>query len=86
MASFHNVELKEDDTGFRYQDAKGGDASALTWLFIIKQAWDRGVNFDDLLGYDSNGDWSCVRDEENPEVNNAMLERALNFFFGEKKR
>ena len=87
------TEIKIGDGGFRGRDARGGLApgermmfSARFDLFLIRQAWDQGVDFEDLAdGYGPGlgtmgGDWSGVRDSGTAAVE-AMLERALNHLF-----
>ena len=56
-------------------------------LFLIREAWNRGEDFEDLadgygLGQGTHGDWSGIRDSS-PEAVTKMLERALNFLFPE---
>ena len=57
-------------------------------LFLIREAWVRGMNVDDLCdgfgpGVGALGDWSAIRDSS-PEAIDAMLTRALNFHFPSK--
>jgi len=55
-------------------------------LFIVRQAWDRGLDLEDLAdGYGPGlgtmgGDWSGIRDSSEPALR-AMVEAALNFLF-----
>jgi aryl-alcohol dehydrogenase-like predicted oxidoreductase len=56
-------------------------------LFIIREAWEKGVDFEDLAdgfgsGNGTMGDWSGIRDSS-PNAINKMFERALNHFFPE---
>ena len=55
-------------------------------LFLIKEAWNRGVDFEDLAdgfgaGMGTCGeDWSGIRDSS-PDAVTQMLERSLNALF-----
>jgi len=55
-------------------------------LFLIREAWHRGMNAEDLAdGFGEglgtcDGDWSGIRDSSE-KARNLMLERALNFLF-----
>jgi hypothetical protein len=58
------------------------DASACFSLYIIREAWDAGVDFEELAdgygeGGGTHGDWSSIRDSSDGAIT-AMLERALN--------
>lgn len=51
-------------------------------LFLIRNAWDKGADFEDLAdgygaGQGTHGDWSGIRDSS-PAAKLAMLERAIN--------
>ena len=76
------VELIED--GFNYTDARGNQHSASYRMFLIRNAWNRGCNLEDLAdGFGKglgtmNGDWSGIRDSSDEAVRK-MLERALNY-------
>lgn len=65
---------------------KGNRFSARFDLFLIRQAWEQGVDFEDLAdGFGKGngtmgGDWSGIRDSS-VEAVNKMFERALNFYF-----
>lgn len=61
--------------GFRF--------SADLALYIIRLAWEAGMNVEDLAdgfgrGYGTYGDWSAIRDSSHAAVE-AMLDRALKF-------
>lgn len=54
-------------------------------LFLIREAWDRGADFESLAdgygpGAGTHGDWSGIRDSS-PEAITRMTEAALNFLF-----
>ena len=82
---FSNISIKNNRSGFNGID-NGTNFSANFDLFIIREAWDRGVDFEDLAdGYGKGlgtmgGDWSGIRDSSNDAINE-MLERSLNFLF-----
>jgi hypothetical protein len=81
--SFKNIVVINN--GFCGENS-GCQFSARFDLFLIRQAWNRGVNFEDLAdgfgkGFGTmGGDWSGIRDSS-LEATNQMFERALNFFF-----
>lgn len=85
MKWFTNLSV-QDPGSFTYENATGGRAAANFPLFLIKEAWKRGMWVDDLAdGFGEGkgtmgGDWSGVRDSSD-EAKEAMLERALNFMF-----
>lgn len=60
--------------------------SASLPLFMIREAWSQGVDFEDLAdGFGPGmgtmgGDWSGIRDSSGP-AKDRMFERALNHFF-----
>lgn len=86
MARFTNVQ-RRGATGFNCQD-KGRDTSWSYESLIIRTAWDKGCNFEDLAdgfgaGLGTQGDWSAIRDSSD-EAATKMIERALNFLFSEK--
>lgn len=76
----------ENVGGFSYMD-ENGSHSANFPLYLIRLAWNDDVDFEDLAdGYGEGmgtmgGDWSGIRDSSHAAIE-AMLERALNFFFG----
>jgi aryl-alcohol dehydrogenase-like predicted oxidoreductase len=52
-------------------------------LYIIRLAWEAGMNVEDLAdgfgpGRGTDGDWSAIRDSSHAAVE-AMLDRALRF-------
>lgn len=54
-------------------------------LFLIREAWDRGLDLEALAdgfgpGAGTHGDWSGIRDSS-PEATARMTEAALNFLF-----
>ena len=55
-------------------------------LFLIREAWHRGLDMEDLAdGFGEgmgtmDGDWSGIRDSS-PEALNLMLQRTLNHLF-----
>ena len=56
-------------------------------LWLIRQAWDKGMDLEDLAdgygaGAGTHGDWSGVRDSSDEAVA-AMLGRALTYMFGD---
>ena len=79
---FANTELGTDGTFTTELD--GYKTSASLPLFLVREAWERGLDLEDLAdGFGKGlgtcgGDWSGVRDSS-PEALNAMFERALNF-------
>lgn len=74
------------EIGFTYTDENGFNYSAGFPLFIIKKAWEKGMDFEDLAdGFGKGlgtmgGDWSGIRDSS-PEATAKMVERALNNLF-----
>lgn len=85
MPRFSEIEVDEDG-GFRGVDStKGGTFISNFDLFLIAEARQQGVDFEDLAdgfgtGEGTHGDWSGIRDSSNKAVNK-MLERALNALF-----
>lgn len=82
--SFNGVErLEGGDIAYRSdQDFK---VVASLDLLLIREAWHRGCELEDLAdgfgpGEGTHGDWSAIRDSTD-EAKSAMLERALNFHF-----
>lgn len=85
-------DLRIDNPGlFHYKTARYGtptDASARFDLFIIKQAWNKGCDFEqEADGFGSGmgtmgGDWSGIRDSSDEAITK-MLEKALNFLFSD---
>lgn len=82
--------LKLKDGGFEaeYQATFGPVKMSASWpLFIVREAWERGCNFEDLadgFGEGSGtmgGDWSGIRDSS-PGAKERMVERAVNHLFG----
>lgn len=54
-------------------------------LFLIREAWSRGVSFEEEAdgfgaGFGTRGDWSAIRDSSDDAINK-MLEKALNALF-----
>ena len=86
MARFSSIRFT--DTGFSGSEDINGQPTIFQTdfpLFLIKQAWDVGVNFDDLAdGFGKRqgtmGDWSAVRDSTDGAIVR-MFERSLNHFF-----
>ena len=79
-------EVKADKTGFSYTSQHGVGTICSFDLFLIRQAYDRGCDFEDLAdgygpGQGTRGDWSGIRDSTDGAVER-MLERALNHLFG----
>tara|TARA_R110002020_G_scaffold395575_1_gene605608 strand:+ start:2766 stop:3038 length:273 start_codon:yes stop_codon:yes gene_type:complete len=79
-----NLEIGESGK-FTYHDTERGiDCSANFPLYLIRRAWDVGMDVEDLAdGYGPGcgtmgGDWSGIRDSSN-EAKAKMLERTLNF-------
>lgn len=63
----------------------GMDCGASWHLFLIREAWDGGCDFEDLAdgfgpgcGTGPDQDWSGIRDSS-PEAKILMVQRALNF-------
>jgi aryl-alcohol dehydrogenase-like predicted oxidoreductase len=62
------------------------NTSAKFPLYLMREAWEKGVDFEDLAdGFGPGlgtmgGDWSGIRDSS-PAAQEAMLERALNELF-----
>ena len=84
MARFENVTLQSPGE-FGYSANERNFISSFQ-LFLIREAWDRGADFEDLAdgygpGMGTQGDWSGIRDSS-PEAQEQMLERALNHLFG----
>jgi len=68
-------------------DEGGCRMSATTELFLIREAWNRGMDVEDLAdgfgaGAGTHGDWSGIRDSSNTAVEK-MFERTLNHLFPE---
>ena len=66
---------------------KGCRMSADVTLFLIREAWDKGMDVEDLAdgygpGAGTHGDWSGIRDSSK-EAQTRMFERALNHLFPE---
>lgn len=85
---FTDLELLPNGS-FRCQD-NGINTRASFSLFLIREAWHRNVDFEDLAdgfgpGAGTNGDWSAIRDSSDKAVN-AMLERAMNHLFPKRPR
>lgn len=78
--------LKIESSGAFTYERDGMKHSANFPLFLIRKAWDSGVDFEDVAdGFGPGlgtcgGDWSGIRDSSDEAVAK-MLERALNFFF-----
>jgi hypothetical protein len=58
-------------------------------LFLIHEAWNRGLNLEHLAdgfgpGAGTQEDWSGIRDSSEDAID-AMLTEALNFFFGSRR-
>ena len=63
----------------------GNTFSAQFDLFLIKEAWNRGLDLEDEAdgygpGEGIHGDWSGIRDSSE-DARNKMLEKSLNFIF-----
>lgn len=84
------TEIRVTAAGFSGKEAVGipggpVDFSASWSLFLIREAWHRGCDFEaEADGYGSgagtHGDWSGIRDSS-PDAKRAMLEKALNRLF-----
>lgn len=81
---FTNIRISSEGT---FSGNNGASAfSAQFPLFLIREAWEEGVNFEDLAdGFGEGlgtmgGDWSGIRDSSHEAIER-MFERALNFFF-----
>lgn len=75
--------ISTDGGTFEGVTQKGYRFSASALLWIIKAAWDKGADFEDLAdgygeGLGTMGDWSGIRDSSEP-AKRRMFERALNF-------
>lgn len=74
----------EHPGSFQYDTADGVKHIARFDLFLIRNAWERGCDFEDLAdGFGAGfgtmaGDWSGIRDSSADATLN-MLSRALNF-------
>jgi hypothetical protein len=80
----------EPDGGFTGRDEKNGGFpfSANFPLFLIQEAWNRGMDVEDLAdgfgeGNGTHGDWSAIRDSTT-HATTKMFERALNYLFGDE--
>lgn len=72
--------------GQRRYGTTRGKFSAEFPLFLIGEAWERGLDVEDLAdgfgkGLGTQGDWSAIRDSSKA-AKDVMLERALNHLFG----
>ena len=86
---FRDVEITSGGwEGFHASgDLEGMRFSADPALLIIRQAWDRGCDFEEEangygIGAGTNGDWSGIRDSSR-DSRNVMLTKALNHLFAE---
>ena len=76
-----NLKINEDGSISFTED--GWNKSANLPLLLIRNAWDKGLDLEDLAdgfgpGAGTMGDWSGIRDSSDDAVA-AMLERAINF-------
>lgn len=83
QVGFQNVHVGQ--AGHFTYTTERGKASANFPLFLIQQAWHRNCNFEAEAdgfgkGEGTKNDWSAIRDSSD-EAKNAMLAKALNFFF-----
>jgi hypothetical protein len=79
------TEIKTTPDGFEGRD-RGRNFRASYDLFLIREAWQRGADFEQLVdgfgeGAGTMGDWSSIRDST-PSAKAAMLQAALNHIFG----
>ena len=86
MTKFNQVVRTE--YGFDYVSESGMKTCCSFDLFLIRQAWHRGCDFEDLAdgygaGMGTHGDWSGIRDSSG-EATRLMLQRALNYLFEDK--
>ena len=84
---FSNIKINSDGT---FSGSRSGmNFSAQFPLFLIRQAFEAGCNFEDLAdGFGEGagtmgGDWSGIRDSSHEAIER-MFARALNFFFAEE--
>ncbi len=82
-ARFTNITI----TGNGFEGKDGDFNFSARWdLFIIREAWHKGCDFEqEADGFGAglgtqHGDWSGIRDSS-PEAERIMLEKALNFLF-----
>ncbi len=76
-------------SGYEEHGIAGGPVkfSACWELFLVKEAWNRGADMEDLAdGFGAGmgtcgGDWSGIRDST-PAARTLMVQRALNHLFG----
>ena len=78
--------IKVQDNGRLFIGSRNGTSFQARFdLFIISQAWSRGLDLEEEadgfgFGEGTHGDWSGIRDSST-EAKNEMLEKALNFLF-----
>lgn len=76
-------------SGEHFTGQDNGYAFSARWpLFLIREAWRQGCEFEDLAdgfgaGEGTHRDWSGIRDSSEEAIT-AMTERAFNFLFGQK--
>lgn len=80
---FTGLEARYHNFGEPYQ------FSASFPLFLIREAWEAGCDFEEDAdgfgpGLGTHGDWSGIRDSSD-EAKRVMFEKALNFFFRQKR-
>jgi len=88
MLRFNKVtrgKAPEELGSFSYEDAHGHLHVTSYALFLVREAWLRGADFENLAdgfgeGEGTKGDWSGIRDSS-PEAVTAMLQQALNHLF-----
>lgn len=85
MAQYSEIRLGPDHG---LQGKRDGYAFSAWWpLFVIRHAWDRGLDLEDFAdgfgaGQGTHGDWSAIRDSSHAAIED-MTEAALNHLFGE---
>lgn len=85
---FKNIKVNKDcfyGTELHGRDDFEVRFSANWTLFLIREAWHRGLNLErEADGYGkglgTHGDWSGIRDSSS-EATEVMLEKSLNFLF-----
>jgi hypothetical protein len=85
---FTNIKITPNGPFSKFTGTDGGiNFSANFDLFLIREAWNGGCNFEDIAdGFGRGwigtfGDWLAIRDSSD-EAKTKMFQRSLNFFFG----
>lgn len=89
---YTDIKINPDGSFTGKEDIGIGDPvnfSANFSLFLIREAWDNGVDFENEAdgygpGLGTNGDWSGIRDSSDEAIER-MFEKSLNHFFSTRR-